>query len=223
MITTQQRVAAAFSGRRRGVVVWMVVLLGGCATEGETTLARTARALEVGAMRAERLHLERQLEVLRQTDGQQARDIQVAKASAVRTGASLQAVLAELHGQLELVRRAEIDLEAARARGRQIELELAPLRALELQLAQQERRRVELEAQLASGSANVAALEQQLQEQAATLLPRLGALQRQVEAARRFGAVVDGAEKAVVEALAQLVPPPVAPVPPQAPAIEAPR
>lgn len=227
MITTREGRSAAFSGRsvagapRRSPSVLAVaaslVLAAGCATEQDNSVARAARAREVGALRAERERLQRDLAVLRQSEGEAEQAIVAADAEAIRTGAKLRAVRADLRIELAKLQQAERDLAEAAARGVQIEAELQPLRALERQLAERDQRASALAAVILAKDVELATLQAKVAEQETAIGPRLLQLQQQLQKAQQFGATLAQVEQQLAAAIAALLPPAPA-TPPAAPA-----
>lgn len=130
MITTTPGAAAAFSGGQvlRPLVGAVLLLVSACVVPPESSMARAARLREVGERAAERKQLERQLEVLRQTDGQYQQEAVTLQAESVRLDAALRALQADVARRRELVHRAEAELAASVERALQVERELQPLR-----------------------------------------------------------------------------------------------
>lgn len=210
MITTREGRSAAFSGRLavgRSLALLGLVLAAGCATEHDNSVARAARAREVGALRAEREQLDRQLAVLRQSEGEAEQAIVAVDAEAIRTDARLRAVRADLRLKLGQLQQAERDLAEAQARGAQIEAELQPLRALERQLAERDQRAAEAAVALAAKDAELATLQGKVAEQEQALGPRLQQLQQQLAKAQQFAAALAPVEQQLAAAVAALVPP----------------
>jgi DNA repair exonuclease SbcCD ATPase subunit len=208
MIATAQALSAAFSRRVQVLALALVpCLLGACAVERETTIARAARSRQVGAQRAERQRQEQDLALLRQTAGQTEAEITAATRRSVEVAAALRTVAAQLQYELGVLQQAEGDLATARARAQQIEAELQPLRALEQTLRDQEALRSAAAVRLSTLQPEVEALQLQVSQREAELLPRLQALQRQATAQQQLAAVLTAAEKALAEALAPLAPP----------------
>ena len=216
MITTRGDRSAAFSGRSvasgAGWLLAAVALLlaAGCAVEQDNSVARAARSRQVGEVRAERERLQRELAVLRQTEGEAEQAIVAADGEAVRTDARLRAVRTDLRLKLAQLQQSERDLAEAVARARQIEVELQPLRALEQQLASREQRQTELAAALVAKDAELAALQAKVDEQQQQLAPRVQAVQQQLAKAQQFAAALAQVEQQLAAAVAALVPPPAA-------------
>lgn len=216
MITTREHRSAAFSGRRvacgrgRSLAAMVLLLVAGCAVEQDNSVARAARSRQVGALRAEREQLQRELAVLRQTEGEAAQAIVAADGEAVRTDARLRAVRTDLRLKLAQLQQSERDLAEVVARAQQIEVELQPLRALEQQLASREQRQAELAAALVAKDAELAALQAKVDEQQQQLAPRVQALQQQLAKAQQFAAALAQVEQQLAAAVAALVPPPAA-------------
>ena len=217
ILATARAVAASFSV---AAATLSLGLLAGCVDAPANSVASSARGRAVMAERAERDRLDRELAVLRQTDGQTEAEIRSAKAASVQAAATLRAVQAELGLRLAALQRAEQALQAAQQRGRQTELELAPLRALQAELQQQEQLREAAAARLALGAAAIDGAAAQVAQIEAELLARLTALQQKLAASKQFTDALGGIEKALAEAIQALAPPAAPPVPvaPAAPA-----
>src|SRR5690606_14682194 len=130
-----------FSGSACVAVLCLVLLapiLASCAADRQSTLLRSTRAREVGALRAERKQQERELELWQATREQAKTDIAVARFDSVRTSSQLRSVRGELRRELDALAAAEQELQAAQQRATEIEQELEPLRALEQQLIDQQ-------------------------------------------------------------------------------------
>lgn len=217
MIPAMRSMSAAFSRLGRAARWLPLVLLAACAVERETTIARAARSRQVGALRAEREQQQRELALLQQTAGQTEAEIAAATRRSVVLAADLRTVAAQLQHELGLLQRAEADLAACRNRAAQIEVELQPLRAVEQTLRDQDALRAAAAARLQALQPEVEALQQQVQQREAELLPRLQALQRQLAAQQQLTAAIAAAEAAVQAALAPLLPPAPAAAPSAAP------
>ena len=217
MIPTSRSLAAAFS--RPASACWLLLpLLAACAAERETTIARSARLREVGALQSERQQLAADLQVLRQTAGQTEAEIAAATTQSVRAAARLRVVMAELQRELGLLQRAEADLAVARLRAAAIETELKPLRELENTLREQESLRAVAAARLATLRPEVEALAAQVTALEAELLPKLAALQQKFASQQALAAALAAAEQAVGAAMAPLLPPAAPAAAPVAPA-----
>jgi hypothetical protein len=92
-----RRVAAA-------LLLGVASVLPGCASERETTVLRSARARQAGAMRAERDRFEREMAVWEATRDEAIAAIDAAKAESVRRSSELRAVRAELARQITRLR-----------------------------------------------------------------------------------------------------------------------
>ena len=206
MITTTPGAAAAFSGGQvlRPLVGAVLLLVSACVVPPESSMARAARLREVGERAAERKQLERQLEVLRQTDGQYQQEAVTLQAESVRLDAALRALQADVARRRELVHRAEAELAASVERALQVERELQPLRDLERQLAEREERHARLTEALAARSATVAALEQESARLEAELTPRVMRLQQVVALGQQFGLDLAAIEASLAAAVGKL-------------------
>ncbi len=192
------------------VVLGLVASLGGCLSDRENTISRTARMREIEAERVVADRVQRELTILRQLTEDNRDSIAEAKARSIATSSELRAVLAELHHQLGRLQAAEKDLEAARQRAAAIDQELVPLRALEGRITERDQRLQDLAAQLAALDQQVAAAEQQLSARQAELQPKVQALQQQLAAIAKLEQAIAAAMAAasVVSPAAQ---PPVQP------------
>lgn len=196
----------------------MVLLLAGCLADRENTVSRTARMREIQAAQELRERQQREIDLLRQTEADAEARIPAVNVRVTESAYELRAVMADLDHRLDRLRRAEGDLQAAQQRGQEIERQLAPLRALEQQLAELEQARTAATARAEVLGKEVAAAEQLLAQQQATLGPRLDKLKAQLAAVQSASQAIAQAEAAVSAAQAALAPPPIQPPPTQPPA-----
>ncbi|MCA8964036.1 MAG: hypothetical protein H6838_16645 [Planctomycetes bacterium] len=217
-MTVRLRGISPFPGPARGRAAgararpWLLLAaaalpgLAGCLSDRSNTISRTARMREIEAERVVADRVQRELAILRQLTEDNRESIADAKAQSIATSSELRAVIAALNHQLDQLRAAEQDLEAAKKRAAAIEAELAPVRALEGQIAERDKRRQELAAQLAALEAQVAAAEQQLGARQAELQPKLQALQQQQAAMDKLAQAIAAAQ-AAAGAMAPAAPP----------------
>jgi DNA repair exonuclease SbcCD ATPase subunit len=212
MLASPRPLAPAFSRARTlaraSALACVAAVLGGCATERETTLSRSARQRELAEQRAERERLARERVVLDRTVGEAQAAADAARQRSILADAEQRTALVALRHDLEQLQRAEQDLAAAKARAAAIEQELAPLRALEATLRDRERLHAETTARLAALQAQVQAGTEQAAKLEAELQPRLVALQAKLATLQQLGATLTTAEAAIATALATLQPPP---------------
>ena len=215
-MTASLRGNSPFRPRRAPLGRLLVLLLllpglGGCLSDRENTISRTARIREIEGERVIADRVQRELAVLRQIADDGRDSIADAKARSIQVSSELRAVLAQLDHQLVTLRAAEQDLAAAKERAGVIQQELQPLRELEGQLAERQRRQQELAAQLAALEPQVVAAERAVAEKQAELQPKVQALQEQLTALGKLEQAI-----AAAQAAAGAVAPPA--VPPAAPA-----
>lgn len=204
--TSMNSTAANLAPAVPRLVLLVLAALGACATDRETTLSRTARQREAAAERSDAERLKGELTIVRQQVAETSAQITAAKSESARLGSVLRATLAGLDHQVSVLRAAEQDLEAAKARAVAIEHELAPLRALEQTLRDQETLRTAAQQKVAALQAEVTAVEQASGAKVAELQPRLLALQQQLAAAQQVEKALADVQATVAAAAAVLVP-----------------
>lgn len=191
-------------------LLWLVLspLLGGCASDRETTLRRSSRGRAVGALRAERLQQERELELWEAACEEANRDIAAARFDSIQTSSNLRTVRAEWQRQQLTLTAAENELLAAIQRALQIEKELQPLRALEQQLRDQDALIKDAQTRIKTLVAEVAKATHAAAQQEAALKPKLAAVQARLAALKAAGVQISEAEAKIAAAQKVLAPPP---------------
>lgn len=202
MIATRSARRTDLSARALGAA--LLLGLVGCAAGRETTLMRSSRAREIGALRAERLLQERELAIWEATREESLAATDEARLESVRASSRLRSVRGELRRELGKLVEGERALAAAVARAEEIEAQLKPLRALEQTLKDKDAlltkaqdRVKELAAEVAKATEAAAAQEAQLAQQLAALQARLAALKTAGVTLAEVDAKIAAASKAL--------------------------
>ena len=196
--------------RLRAWAIAAPVCLGllACSAERETTLMRSRRAREAGALRVERLQQQRELELWQGTRDQALREADEARSGAVRASSLLRSARSELRRELDRLEAKERDLAAAKARGAEIEAQLKPLRELEQQLLEKDKQIRAAEASVKQLAGEVAKAAETAAQKEAQLQPRLAALQEKLTKLKEAGVSIEQAEALVAAAAKLLAPSP---------------
>lgn len=215
MIASHDHGQIHLSRRGRWLVAAMACALwGACASDRETTLMRSRRAREAGALRAEREQQEREIALWAATNDQARRAAAEARRGAVEASSRLRSARLELQLELGKLQQREQSLDAARRRAQEIERQLGPLRALEAQLRSQDAQLVAVEERIKQLAGEVAKATESAAQQEAQLKPRLKALQNKLQQLQAAGASIVQAEALVAAASKVLATPPTTKKPP---------